>query len=130
MAQRWSRSLPQPLLRHDISTSIPLSFREHADVLPWGRVIREPQLVANPRFVDGLPALVLASGSRTKLAFGLRLSYGDSCLTGAGAPVDMPGPGRFVSFDSLTCSLADPTNRNYKKGDLLAIAANMIIAAA
>jgi hypothetical protein len=126
MAQRWSRSLPQPLLRHDISTSIPLFFREGADVLSWGRVIREPQ----PRFIDGLPARVLDSGSRTSLTFGLRLSYGDSCLTGTGAPVDLRGLVRFVSFDSLICSLADPTSQNYKKVDLPAIAAIMIIAAA
>ncbi|MGO9417861.1 hypothetical protein [Roseiarcus sp.] len=68
-----------------------LSFRERTDVLSWGRVVRQPQLVANPRFADELPALVLDSGSRSRLTVGLRRSCKNSCLTGAGALIDMRG---------------------------------------
>ena len=102
MAQRWSHSSSRPSLRHDMSTSVTLSYRERTDVLSWGKVVRQPQLVASPRFADELPALILDSGSKTKLAVGLRRSYGDSCLNGAGVLIDMRGLDRFVSFDSVT----------------------------
>ena len=59
-----------------MSTSIALSYRERTDVLSWGRVVRQPQLVANPRFADELPALLLDGRSKSKLAVGLRRSYG------------------------------------------------------
>jgi len=85
-----------------MATSVALSFRERTDVLSWGRVVRHSQLVANPRFADELPALLLDAGSRTKLAVGLRRSYGDSCLNGEGALIEMGGLDRFVSFDSQT----------------------------
>jgi L-gulonolactone oxidase len=85
-----------------MSTSIALSYRERADVVSWGRVVRQPQRVANPRFADELPALLRDSGSKSKLAVGLRRSYGDSCLNGAGALIDMCGLDRLVSFDSET----------------------------
>jgi FAD binding domain len=35
-----------------------------------------------------------------KLPIGLRRSYGDSCLNGAGALIDMCGLDRFISFDA------------------------------
>jgi FAD/FMN-containing dehydrogenase len=85
-----------------MSTSVALSYRKRTDVVSWGRVVRHPQLVANPQFADELPALLLDSGSKSKLAVGLRRSYGDSCLNGAGALIDMRGLDRFVAFDSLS----------------------------
>ena len=47
------------------------------DVLSWGRTTREPQLVAAPRFRDELPDLIGDIGGASKLAIGMRRSYGD-----------------------------------------------------
>src|SRR5690348_13537045 len=68
-------------------------------MLSWGRATREPQRVARPRFRDQLPGLIDAAGAASKLAIGLRRSYGDSCLNGAGALIDMCGLDRFIRFD-------------------------------
>jgi FAD/FMN-containing dehydrogenase len=72
------------------------------DILSWGRVTREPQRVGRPRFSDELPDLVRDVGAASKLAVGLRRSYGDSCLNGAGALIDMRGLDRFIRFDPET----------------------------
>ena len=77
-------------------------FVARTDVLSWGRVTREPQRVARPRFRNELPALVGDSGAGGKLPIGLRRSYGDSCLNGAGALIDMCGLDRFIRFDFET----------------------------
>src|SRR5258708_17396667 len=60
--------------------------------------------VARPSFRDELDVL-MADGSAAPnhvLASGLRRSYGDSCLNGDGAMVDMTGLDHFVSFDRST----------------------------
>jgi FAD/FMN-containing dehydrogenase len=77
-------------------------FVGHADVLSWGRVTREPQRVVRPRFRDELPDLIGNKGAASKLAVGLRRSYGDSCLNGSGALIDMRGVDRFIHFDRET----------------------------
>ena len=68
--------------------------------------------LSRPSSRDELPALILDSGSKTKLAVGLRRSYGDSCLNGAGVLIDMRGLDRFVSFDSLTGRLRAQAGTN------------------
>jgi len=78
------------------------AFVGHSDVLSWGRVTREPQRVARPRFRDELPSLTGDGGIPSKLAVGLRRSYGDSCLNGSGALIDMRGVDRFIYFDPET----------------------------
>lgn len=72
------------------------------DVLSWGRTTREPQLVAAPRFRDELPDLIGDIGGASKLATGMRRSYGDCCLNGAGALIDMRGLDRFIRFEPET----------------------------
>jgi L-gulonolactone oxidase len=52
-----------------------------------------------PRFRDELGALLTDSRWQEKLAIGLRRSYGDSCLNGAGAVIDATGLDRFIAFD-------------------------------
>jgi decaprenylphospho-beta-D-erythro-pentofuranosid-2-ulose 2-reductase len=66
-------------------------FVGRIDVLSWGHVTREAQRVARPRFRDELPSLIGDEGAASKLAVGLRRSYGDSCLNGSGALIDMCG---------------------------------------
>ena len=78
------------------------SFLERDDVLSWGRVVREKQYVAHPNFRDELPRLIAAPERESKLATGLRRSYGDSCLNGAGAVIDVTGLDRFMAFDPQT----------------------------
>jgi FAD/FMN-containing dehydrogenase len=80
-------------------------FLERDDVLSWGRVVRQRQYVAHPNFRDELPSLIAAPGWESKLAIGLRRSYGDSCLNGAGAVIDLTGLDRFILFDAQTGSL-------------------------
>jgi FAD/FMN-containing dehydrogenase len=60
--------------------------------------------VAGPSFRDELDVLVESGSSAENgiLAGGLRRSYGDSCLNGDGAMIDMTGLDRFVSFDRAT----------------------------
>ena len=74
-------------------------YLKRGDVLSWGRVGRQPQYVARPNFRDELPKLISEPGWESKLAIGLRRSYGDSCLNGAGALIDITGLDRFISFD-------------------------------
>jgi FAD/FMN-containing dehydrogenase len=74
-------------------------FVERADVLSWGRVVRQPQRVAKPFFRDELPQLIADPRWESKLAIGLRRSYGDSCLNSAGAVIDTTGLKRFIAFD-------------------------------
>jgi FAD/FMN-containing dehydrogenase len=77
-------------------------FLERDDVLSWGRVVRQKQYVARPNFRDQLPRLIVAPERKSKLATGLRRSYGDSCLNGAGAMIDATGLDRFMAFDPQT----------------------------
>ncbi len=74
-------------------------FLERADILSWGRVVRQPQHVARPSFRDELPGLVSEPGWKSKLAIGLRRSYGNSCLNSAGALLDATSLNRVVAFD-------------------------------
>ncbi len=78
------------------------AFVGDSDVLSWGRVTREPQRVARPRFRDELPSLIGDEGAASKLAVGLRRSYGDSCLNGSGVLIDMCGVNRFIHFHPET----------------------------
>jgi FAD/FMN-containing dehydrogenase len=77
-------------------------FVTRLDMLSWGRVAREPQRVARPRFRDELPDLIGDVSVASKLAIGLQRSYGDSCLNGMGALIDMRGLDRFIRFDPET----------------------------
>ena len=86
-------TMPQP-------TDGPFVVRD--DVLSWGRVVRQPQRVAKPHFRDELSRLIAEAPLTSKLAVGLRRSYGDSCLNGAGAMIDATGLDRFIAFDPLT----------------------------
>jgi FAD/FMN-containing dehydrogenase len=74
-------------------------FLERADILSWGRVVRRPQRVARPGFRDELPRLISEPGWKSKLAIGLRRSYGDSCLNSAGALLDATSLNRVIAFD-------------------------------
>jgi FAD/FMN-containing dehydrogenase len=74
-------------------------FLERDDILSWGRVVRQPQHVARPSFLDELPSLVAEPGWNSKLAVGLRRSYGDSCLNSAGALLDATSLNRVMVFD-------------------------------
>ena len=84
----------------DIVRASPFVVR--TDVLSWGRTTREPQRVAAPRFRDELPDLIGDPSCASKLAIGMRRSYGDSCLNGAGALIDMGGLDRFIRFEPET----------------------------
>jgi L-gulonolactone oxidase len=77
-------------------------FLERSDVVSWGRVSRGAQRVARPGFRDELSDLAARAGDESLLAIGLRRSYGDSCLNGGGALVDMSGLDRFIAFDAAT----------------------------
>ncbi|WP_210331232.1 FAD-binding oxidoreductase [Methylocystis sp. H62] len=80
----------------------PTPFISRNDVLSWGRVHRQLQEVAAPRFCDELPALLDGSASTSCLAIGLRRSYGDSCLNSGGAVINMGGLDRLIAFDETT----------------------------
>ena len=80
-------------------------FLPRSDVLPWGRIPRTHMRVARPSFRDELDGLIADGSGRAKsclLASGLRRSYGDSCINGGGAMIDMTGLDHFVSFDRAT----------------------------
>jgi L-gulonolactone oxidase len=81
-------------------------FVERADVLSWGRVVRAPQYVARPHFRDELAQLLAQPTGDSKLAIGLRRSYGDSCLNVGGAVIDATGLDRFIAFDPRTGRLS------------------------
>lgn len=71
--------------------------------LSWGRVVREPAMVARPAFRDGLAALVSSfTPDDPGLVVGLMRSYGDSNLNPRGRVIDMTGLDRFISFDPTT----------------------------
>jgi FAD/FMN-containing dehydrogenase len=80
-------------------------FVTRGDVLSWGRVDRCPQRIAAPRFCDQLPGLINDGDSSSRLAIGLRRSYGDSCLNSDGAVIDMSGLDRFIAFDAASGTL-------------------------
>ena len=75
-------------------------FVERADVLSWGRVVRQPQRIARPAFRDELSRLIADPKWESTLAIGLRRSYGNSCLNSAGALIDATVLERFIAFDS------------------------------
>lgn len=80
--------------------SLERQFVERLDVVSWGRVVRRPQRVARPFFRDELSKMIGEPAGETKLAIGLRRSYGDSCLNSTGAIIDATGLDRFIAFDS------------------------------
>ncbi|WP_370677654.1 FAD-dependent oxidoreductase [Pleomorphomonas sp. PLEO] len=84
-----------------LRSSIP-RFTDRTDVFSWGRVRREPQRLAHPTFADQLSGLAVDATRPSRLATGLRRSYGDSCLNGPGLLIDMTGVDRFISFDRDT----------------------------
>ena len=65
-----------------------------------GRVHRNPQRVAAPRFRDEVATLFSCSEVSSVLATGLRRSYGDSCLNSQGGTIDMRNIDRLVQFDA------------------------------
>jgi FAD/FMN-containing dehydrogenase len=77
-----------------------LHFVERDNIVSWGRVIRERQFVARPRFRDELLAHVGSVVPANRLAIGLRRSYGDTCLNGDGTLIEMMDVNRFISFDA------------------------------
>ena len=82
-----------------MSKRLDRSFLERDDVLSWGRVVRKKQYVAHPQFRDEVPRLIATPGWESKLAIGLRRSYGNSCLNSSGAVIDATGLNRFIMFD-------------------------------
>ncbi|MEW6436594.1 MAG: FAD-binding oxidoreductase [Pseudomonadota bacterium] len=103
------RSKIDPLLcradvRHGLTEDSPQvseAFVSRSDIFSWGRVTRQMQRVATPRFVDQLPALIDAAKESSLLAVGLRRSYGDSCLNELGDLIDMSRLDRIIAFDPL-----------------------------
>jgi len=81
-----------------------ISFLPTSDALSWGRMPCVSQRIARPSFADELLPLIIDARSLPGglLASGLRRSYGDSCLNGGGATIDMSGLDRLVSFDRST----------------------------
>jgi L-gulonolactone oxidase len=77
-------------------------FVERDDIRSFGRVTQQPQFVARPRFRDELPRLLESNERESRLAVGLRRSYGDSCLDSAGALIETRGLDRFLSFDAAS----------------------------
>ncbi|HOY79444.1 MAG TPA: FAD-binding oxidoreductase, partial [Hyphomonadaceae bacterium] len=78
-------------------------FHPSDQLLSWGRVIREPHLVARPRFTDEIDGLLSAfTADAPGLAVGLRRSYGDSNLNPDGRVIDMSGLDRLISLDLET----------------------------
>lgn len=78
-----------------------MSFVSRDDIASWGRLARIKANVARPAFRDQLSS-IFREGSRNPrrtLAFGLRRSYGDSCLNEGGSMIDMTGLNRFICFD-------------------------------
>ena len=65
----------------------------------WGRVARTPLPVATPQFRDQLPSLLAEKTGGSKLAVGLRRSYGDSVINSGGSLVDMTHLDRIIAFD-------------------------------
>lgn len=85
-----------------------MSFVHRADIVSWGRTSRIEARVVSPSFRDEVGNLV-REGSQAPhrtMAFGLRRSYGDSCLNEHGSMIDMTGLNRFIHFDRQTGRLA------------------------
>jgi FAD/FMN-containing dehydrogenase len=76
------------------------AFVERTDITSWGRNVRRPQCVARPYFRDELEDLVDNTERASRLAVGLRRSYGDSCLNSTGALIEMLDLDRFIGFDA------------------------------
>lgn len=72
-----------------------------SDLLSWGRTPRLGMRVARPGFRDELGDLIRsgASGPHGLLAVGKLRSYGDSCLNGDGAVIEMSGLDHLIRFD-------------------------------
>lgn len=81
------------------------AFARRDGVRSWGRTSNRLQHVARPRFRDELPRLIGDAESSSRLASGLRRSYGDSCLNSDGALIDMRGLDRLIAFDDRTGTL-------------------------
>ena len=77
-------------------------FVERSDIVSWGRVVRRPQYGAQPQFRDELAGMIAEPTRKSKLAIGLRRSYGDSCLNSTGAIIDTTKLDRFIAFDPRT----------------------------
>lgn len=77
-------------------------FQTRDDILSWGRVVRRTQHVAQPRFCDELAGLFDGSAGASRLASGLRRSYGDSCLNSEGGLIDARRLDRIIAFDAAT----------------------------
>ncbi len=78
-------------------------FHPSDQFVSWGRVVREPHLVARPRFTDEIDGLLSTfTPDAPGLAVGLRRSYGDSNLNPDGRIIDMTGLDRLISLDLET----------------------------
>lgn len=77
-------------------------FTPRDDIRSFGRVTQRPQFIARPQFRGELPALLASAARPSKLAVGLRRSYGDSCLDSEGALIETRGLDRFIRFDAAT----------------------------
>ena len=82
-----------------------MTFVHRDDVLSWGRVVRRPQLVATPRFMEDLPELTGTDRTGTVLPIGLRRSYGDSVLNSEGGLISITGLDRVIALDFETGTL-------------------------
>ena len=78
-----------------------LSFESRADRPAWNRIQRPTQSIAHPRFLAEVAQWAGASQA-TRLAVGLRRSYGDVCLSGSSQVVEMTGCDRLLAFDPVT----------------------------
>lgn len=99
-------------------------YHERRDILSWGRIDRQPQSVASPRFVEDLPGLLRNRPEGSLLAVGRCRSYGDSIRNSLGSLILTPRLDRFLSFDATTgvlraeagCTLNDIMLRLVPKG--------------
>jgi FAD/FMN-containing dehydrogenase len=76
-------------------------LREGQPYLAWGRAHHFVHRVARPTFADDLPPLLGAAAAegRYLLPYGMGRSYGDSCLNGGHALIDMRSFDRFIDLD-------------------------------
>ena len=77
------------------------AFSEQRFVTSWGRVKRQRNDVARPRFSDEI-ARLMAENVPSLLGIGLGRSYGDSALNARGSLVDMTALDRIIAFDPQT----------------------------
>jgi len=72
-------------------------------VLSWGRYPRlTHRFVHKPAWNDQLPEILRGAASGSLLPFGLRCSYGDSCLNGGRELIDCRRLNRILGFDEAT----------------------------